>query len=148
MKRLLIPLIGLVAVACSNTSSDNGPTPSTTTTTGTSKPATTSGTTAEKGSGGATFASVASVASSNCMPCHGAQRHKGGLDLTSYAGIMKGGDDGQVVKPGDPDNSLIVKLVKGDSKNPDIKQMPPGKQLSAPDIQTISDWIKAGAKES
>ena len=34
-----------------------------------------------------------------------------GLDLTSYAGLMAGSQDGAVVDPGDPDNSRIVQVT-------------------------------------
>ena len=82
------------------------------------------------------------------MPCHGAQRHKGGLSLADYAGVTKGGDDGPVVKAGDADNSLLIKVLNGPVDNPKLPKMPPGKSIAPGDLQKISDWIKAGAKES
>src|SRR4051812_39496178 len=97
MKRLLIPIVGLLAVACSNSGGDEG------TTTGATTPPTA---TADANATG--FAMVSSVAGANCMPCHNAKNHAGGLSLASYADLMKGGDDGVVVKAGDPDNSLLV----------------------------------------
>jgi len=65
--------------------------------------------------------------------------------LTSYDKVMKGGDEGPVVVAGDPDKSLLIKALKGQG----AAQMPPpgkGKPLTADQIQTVSDWIKAGAK--
>lgn len=143
MKRLLIPLVGLIAVACSNSGTDTSNPPATTTTsTGATAPATT----ASNASG---FAAVAQIAATNCMPCHSAQKHRGGWAADSYADVMKPGDDGPVVKAGDPDNSLIIKVLHGPVDNPKIPAMPQGKPaLAAADIQKISDWIKAGAKES
>ena len=150
MKKLIIPLVGLVAVACSSGSG----TDSTTTTTGTTEPATTTGTAAPAttgataAAGGAKFSDVASIASANCMPCHSAEKHRAGLNLTSYADIMKGGEHGPGVKAGDPDNSVIVKAISGGDPAQKIPKMPPQKTLSADDIQKIKDWIKAGAKEA
>lgn len=82
------------------------------------------------------------------MPCHSAEKHRAGLNLTSYADIMKGGEHGPGVKAGDPDNSVIVKAISGGDPAQKIPKMPPQKTLSADDIQKIKDWIKAGAKES
>lgn len=47
-----------------------------------------------------------------CTQCHhkGADR-KAGLDLSSYEGIMAGSNNGPVVIPGDPENSVIVKIT-------------------------------------
>src|ERR1700687_3118907 len=44
----------------------------------------------------------------NCLSCHNAAKHKGGLVLENEAGLKKGGDTGPAVKPGDPDKSLLV----------------------------------------
>jgi hypothetical protein len=82
------------------------------------------------------------------MPCHSEVRRRGGLSLANYAGISKGGDDGPVIKAGDPDNSVLIKVLHGPVDSPKLPKMPPGKDLAPADIQTISDWIKAGAKES
>ena len=146
---ILIPLAGVLAAAC-NSSGTSEPAPSsssTTTTTGTTGGTTAAATTGATAAGGTTFATVAPVFNANCMPCHSADKHRGGLSLADSAGVMKGGDDGPVVKAGDPDNSLIVKLLHGPNDNPKIPQMPMGgKQISASDIQTITNWVKDGAK--
>ena len=147
MKRLFIPLIciaGIVAGAC-NSGGDSSATGTTgAATTGTTAASTTGATAAN----GATFASVATIAGANCMPCHSDQNHKGGVALTSYANVMKGGNDGPIVKAGDPDGSVIAKAISGGDPATKVPKMPPGKDLSAADIQTVKDWIKAGAKES
>jgi mono/diheme cytochrome c family protein len=33
----------------------------------------------------------------NCVKCHGGEKIKGGLDLTTREGLLKGGEDGLVV---------------------------------------------------
>jgi len=52
---------------------------------------------------------------------------------------MEGSDHGPVIVSGDADNSLLIrKLVKG--------EMPKrGPKLTPVQIQTITDWINAGA---
>src|SRR6266568_2727434 len=45
----------------------------------------------------------------NCFPCHSQQtKKKGGLHLDSRAAILKGGDSGQVVVPGEPAKSRLI----------------------------------------
>ena len=44
----------------------------------------------------------------SCLRCHGEQRPKGGLQLNSRENVLKGGEDGPVVVPGDSKKSLLV----------------------------------------
>lgn len=83
----------------------------------------------------------------NCYGCHGnGPRFRGGLDLSTKAGMMKGGRDGVVIVAGDPANSLLVKLIKNEGPEGGPKVMPPmGDKLSDADIATITQWIKDGA---
>src|SRR3981189_3155197 len=56
----------------------------------------------------------------NCYKCHStAQKKKGGLLLDSRAAILKGGDTGPALVPGDPAKSLLIKAVR--SEDPDVK---------------------------
>jgi mono/diheme cytochrome c family protein len=80
-----------------------------------------------------TFATgVFPILQSNCGTCHGSI---GGWSAADYNSVVK------AVVPGDSDNSLLVQKLLG--KTGGI--MPPGGKLSDADIQTIVDWIKAGA---
>jgi cytochrome c len=82
----------------------------------------------------------------NCGKCHFNMNHKGGLAMDTKASIMKGGRDGVVIIPGDPANSLLVKLVKHEGPPEDPKPMPPkSPKISDADIAVIEQWIKAGA---
>jgi cytochrome c len=71
-----------------------------------------------------------------CSSCHGSGA-LGGLNLTTYATAMKGGKDGVVIVPGDPANSLLIKKQSTQHFG----------QLSASQLQLVTDWIKAGAPE-
>ena len=155
MKTFLIPLVGLLAAACSSNSTDNGTassgtsTTTSTTTPATTPPATTASTTTTTTAATGGFGDVVAVATANCMPCHSAQKKAGGLSLASYDDLMKGGSDGPVVKAGDPDHSLLVEVLKGPTTNPKVPQMPMKRPpLQAGDIQKVSDWVKSGAKNS
>jgi hypothetical protein len=75
-----------------------------------------------------------------CISCHGTRKQRGGLNLDTFATLQRGGDNGQAVKPGNPDDSLLYEtIVSG--------KMPPGRnKLAAGDVRTIRDWILGGAK--
>lgn len=82
----------------------------------------------------------------NCGKCHFDMNHKGGLSLAKKAGTMKGGRDGVVIVPGDPANSVLVKLIRHEGPPDDPKPMPPkAPKMSDEDIAVIEQWVKAGA---
>jgi hypothetical protein len=63
--------------------------------------------------------------------------------MSSYDGVMKGGEHGPIVVAGDPAKSDLIGFITG-KKQP---AMPKGRPaLSADQVKTISDWITAGAK--
>jgi hypothetical protein len=79
-----------------------------------------------------------------CHECHsaGAKKLKGGLYLDSRAGLLKGGDTGPAIVPGDAQKSLLVKALRW--TDPDLS-MPPKKKLSGEEIATFEEWIQKGA---
>src|SRR5260370_692061 len=54
---------------------------------------------------------VKAILQNNCVICHD-EAAPGGLNLDSYALIRKGGKDGPVIVPGDPEASLLIKAVR------------------------------------
>lgn len=89
---------------------------------------------------------VKPILQTNCGKCHFGMNHKGGLSLATKAATMKGGRDGAVVVPGDPDHSMLVKLIRHEGPAADPKPMPPkSPKMSDGDIVVIENWIKAGA---
>ena len=47
----------------------------------------------------------------HCQACHGPKKQMGGLRLDSREAMLKGGDGGPVVRPGDPDASRLVQAA-------------------------------------
>lgn len=90
-----------------------------------------------------TFAKdVQKVFAAHCTSCHGATGNpKYGLDLRTLEAVKKGGDGGQVVKPGEPDGSpLWVSINEG-------TMPPPNKpKMTEREKKTVKEWIEAGAK--
>ena len=91
---------------------------------------------------------IAPIFESKCVNCHGPAKSKGGLRLDSYAAVLKGGEDGLVVKPGAAAQSDILQRVLLPADTDD--HMPPaGKpQLTAGEIALLQWWIGAGAPEN
>lgn len=73
-----------------------------------------------------------------CTVCHG-ENGQAGLNLTGYAGLMKGSASGAVILPGDPENSLLVQVQSG--------PRPHFGQFTPEELALIMKWIAAGAPE-
>ncbi len=81
-----------------------------------------------------------------CISCHGAfaGKQRGNLDVRTIMALMKGGDNGDVLKVGDPKKStLYTSMLPGANEQmpPDGKPQPTDKEK-----QVIHDWIASGAK--
>lgn len=77
-----------------------------------------------------------------CTSCHNPDKKKAGLDLSSYQAMMAGSENGPVVNPGDPDASLLYKVVA----HLEDPYMPKGKgKLADKDIDIFKQFIAMGA---
>jgi hypothetical protein len=79
-----------------------------------------------------------------CYKCHSttSEKLKGGLMLDSREAMLKGGDNGPALAPGNLDKSLIIEAVRW--QNTDM-QMPPKKALPPEQVAALEAWVKAGA---
>jgi hypothetical protein len=86
----------------------------------------------------------------HCFACHqpgGQGDLKIGLDLSTYAGVMKGTKSGKMVIPGDPESSNLMWLL--DWRGAPETHMPLGKKkLSTCDRDVLREWIREGAKDN
>jgi len=85
---------------------------------------------------------VLPILRANCLSCHGEKTRKAELSVATQAHLLRGGESGEVIVAGEPDESLLYEmLVDG--------EMPPKKAKRRPtkaEIETIRAWIAAGAK--
>lgn len=79
----------------------------------------------------------------HCVECHGADDPSGELRLDRQSHFARGGGSGPLVKPGDPQASLLIRAI-GYQDN--ALQMPPGSKLSAEAIATLTEWVRRGAE--
>lgn len=79
---------------------------------------------------------------SQCYSCHSSRNSdiKGGLALDSKEGLLKGGDSGPAIIPGNPEKSLLIQALEYTEF-----QMPPDEKLSSNVINDFKVWIKRGA---
>ncbi len=86
---------------------------------------------------------VEPIVSEYCLACHRGSRARNGLQLSSVAKMLAGGSSGAAIAPGDPDGSLLIKLVEhtqGPFMPPDEDMMP------AAERATLRAWIAGGAR--
>jgi cytochrome c553 len=83
---------------------------------------------------------VRPVLHTHCYSCHADGKQKGGLSLATREGLLKGGDSGPVVSPGQPEKSLLIEAIRQQSE----LKMPPKGKLSDTEIADLTAWVKRG----
>ncbi|HXI38640.1 MAG TPA: DUF1549 domain-containing protein, partial [Bryobacteraceae bacterium] len=83
---------------------------------------------------------VRPVLATSCYACH-TNSQLGGLRVDSRAALLKGGQTGPAIVPGDSDKSLLIQAIR---QTGELK-MPKGGKLKKEDIDALSEWVKAGA---
>jgi hypothetical protein len=73
-----------------------------------------------------------------CTVCHGSSSPQKGLDLSSYASTLEGGESSPVVLPGDSAGSLLIQVQSGQHFA----------TFSADELRAVKNWIDAGAPEN
>jgi len=88
---------------------------------------------------------VSPIFKAKCVKCHGGLIPMGGLKMNSLKNILKGGNSGKVVVPGNAAASIMYQQFSLPLSNP--KHMPPAAepQLTSGEIATIKAWIDGGA---
>ena len=81
------------------------------------------------------------ILKTHCFQCHGEEEEvSGGLDLRLVRFMEKGGESGEAIVSGQPNESLLLQRIQDGEMPPDK-----GKQLSSVDTRLIRDWIAGGA---
>lgn len=80
-----------------------------------------------------------------CGACHNADKKTAGLDVTSYAAIMRGGGSGEVIAPGDASASYLYRVANHD----DEPKMPPDSPpIPEAERAVLKAWIDGGVLET
>jgi hypothetical protein len=87
-------------------------------------------------------AKVRPILESHCFTCHGPAKQKAGLRVDSRKAMMRGGDSGPILEPGNPQASRLIEVIGYTS---DV-QMPPRNKLDDAEIAILTRWVKQGAE--
>ena len=92
---------------------------------------------------------VRPVLAGKCYECHSAAAQekgklKAGLYVDSREGLMAGGDSGPALLPGNPQESLLIKVLRHEIKD---AEMPPKGKLDDSAIADLAKWIEMGAPD-
>ncbi len=80
-----------------------------------------------------------------CGKCHNAERKRADFDALTFQGVMAGASTGEVVQPGQPDDSRLYLLVA----HLEEPVMPPGNsRIPDAELATIKAWIAGGLLEN
>lgn len=84
---------------------------------------------------------VIPILESRCYECHGSEDTvEAELHVNSRKALLKGGESGAAIEPGEPDRSLIIQAVRYETF-----QMPPRSKMPDEEIEILVKWIKDGA---
>jgi hypothetical protein len=81
----------------------------------------------------------------HCLKCHGPEKQKAGLRVDSLEALLRGGDSGPALVPGNAESSLLIKAVR--HSETELKMPPPKEAPKLADaiIADLEAWVKAGA---
>ena len=88
------------------------------------------------------------ILDANCVACHGEAKAQGGLRMDSYERLMRGGQDGPVIVPGNAGKSVLIERV---TLPPGHKQFMPAEgnpPLAPEQIAWIKAWVEQGASST
>ena len=81
---------------------------------------------------------VGALFGASCLGCHG-DLESGGLNLSTYEGLMSGSDNGPVIIPGSSEDSILYQVQSAGSHFA---------KLTTEELEIIRQWIENGAPEN
>jgi hypothetical protein len=87
------------------------------------------------------------ILENRCIRCHGGidegeVRLELSLNMTTYEGLMLGSEYGEVITPGDPDDSVLIQMIE-DGDMPDE-----GDPVPPEELEILRAWIAEGANNN
>jgi uncharacterized membrane protein len=90
---------------------------------------------------------VGPILKQHCQGCHNEDKKENSLVLTTYAGVMRGGESGKVVVAGNTELSELLRRVSLDPSDDEFMPAEGKPPLTARQRDIIRWWIGAGAKK-
>ncbi|MBT45132.1 MAG: cell surface protein, partial [Deltaproteobacteria bacterium] len=95
------------------------------------------------------FEKVRAILEQNCLECHNPKKNKGKLRLNTHELTLKGGESGEVLVAGKPDESELLQRVMlapdDDDLMPPLSEKSDREPLTVDQIAILKSWIEAGA---
>lgn len=82
---------------------------------------------------------IAPLLNQHCIDCHNADELEAGLNLSTAAAVVEGGESGPIFAVGNRRHSLLFEVIESGEMPPD------GDSLSADEIERVGRWIDQGA---
>jgi len=80
-----------------------------------------------------------------CAGCHNEDKQEAELVLTTYAGVMRGGESGRVVVAGNTDLSELLRRISLPNDDEEFMPAEDKTPLTAQQVEIIRWWISVGA---
>ena len=83
------------------------------------------------------------ILAKRCYECHGPDLDEveGGLRFSSRGALLKGGETGPAIIPGDPENSFLIDTINYG----EVYEMPPDSKMPADEIALLTEWVAKNA---
>lgn len=88
---------------------------------------------------------ISPMMNGKCTSCHNVGKKKGDLLLTSYSNMMNGGENGEVIIPGDLEASELFRRITLPEEHDDFMPSEGKRPLSEQEVAIIEWWITNGA---
>jgi mono/diheme cytochrome c family protein len=97
---------------------------------------------------------IAPILVQHCLDCHQVNKRSGGLDLSTFDALTRGGESGSVLVAGKPAESLLIERVAAGEMPPapEPHEFKPGvihdagRRPTAAEVEQLRAWVAAGAK--
>jgi uncharacterized membrane protein len=88
---------------------------------------------------------VGPILKTHCGGCHNEDKQENGLDLTTYKTVMRGGENGRVITPGNTSTSELYRRITRDPGDDEFMPAEGKPPLTERQVEIMKWWIDAGA---
>ncbi|HAL70889.1 MAG TPA: hypothetical protein DCP71_03860 [Verrucomicrobiales bacterium] len=86
------------------------------------------------------------ILQANCTGCHQPAKAKGDYVMTDFAKLLAGGEEGNAIVPGKPEESNLLKVSTPNAEGK-VEMPPKGDPLHETQVALIKRWVSEGAKD-
>ena len=91
------------------------------------------------------FDLISPIMNDRCVSCHNSDKKKGDLELTTFSSLMKGGENGDVIIPGDANSSDLFRRITLPETHDDFMPTEGKRPLTDDEVALIGWWIDKDA---